>query len=538
VEARLRDARAAYARRDWPTACDGFLAAADDGELAADDRVALANSAWWLGDLAVAVPAMLTAHRQLLDAGRPEDAALVALDVGYTALLRGEEAQASGWFGRAWELLAEVPEGVAHGYLRIIDAEMAFDAGDLDTAAELAEQVGALGAATGDETLRALAAVGVGRVRVRHGRLAEGGALLDRAMVAATSDRLEPAWAGNIYCHLMFACFEIADLGRAGEWTEATARWCERMPGAGPFLGICRVHRAQVLQLRGDWSRAERELVVVERELAELAVSVVAEAHYQHGELHRLRGRLDDAVERYDEAHRLGRDPQPGLSLVALAHGRAEAALASLRSAILAAGDTVLSRAQLLPAAVEVAIAAGDLDAARRWVDELATLAATYRTSGFEAQAAQATGRLRLHDGDAEGALRALRDAVERWGRLDATLPRAETAGLLATAYDDLGDHEAAGRERRRSAELRDQLGLDDARRYQAPDGLTAREVEVLGLVATGRSNQQIAEHLVLSVRTVERHLATVYQKLGLQGRSARAAAVTYAHRHDLVAPG
>jgi DNA-binding CsgD family transcriptional regulator len=538
VQARLTAAREAYARRDWVAARGGFLAAGEAGELAPEDRVALANSAWWLGDLALAVPALMEAHHDLLDAGEPGAAALVALDVGYTALLRGDEAQASGWFGRARHLLSPLPEGEAHGYLRIIDAEVAFDAGDLDTAYLLAEQVGELGERTDDATLTALAAVGKGRVRVRQGRLGEGGALLDEAMVAATSDRLDPAWTGNIYCHLMFACFEIADLGRAGEWTEVTARWCERMPGAGPFLGICRVHRAQVLRLRGEWSTAERELVSVQQELAHFARSVVAEAHYQHGELHRLRRRPDEATARYEDAHRLGRDPQPGLALLALERGRPAAAFASLRAAVSAAGDTLLARADLLPAAVEVAVAAGELPSARVWAEELATLAATYGTVGFEAEAGVAAGRLHLAEGEAGAALRPLRRAAAAWQRLGATLPAAEAAGLLAAAYDAVGDHDAARLEQRLVDEAFSSLGMEaggrDGRR-SLPDGLTAREAEVLGLAADGLSNQQIADELVLSVRTVERHLATVYQKLDLHGRSARAAAVSYAHRQHLL---
>jgi ATP/maltotriose-dependent transcriptional regulator MalT len=538
VRARLTTAREAYARRDWVAARDGFLAAGEGGELTPEDRVALANSAWWLGDLALAVPALTEAHHDLLDAGEPTAAALVALDVGYTALLRGDDAQASGWFGRARHLLAPLPEGEAHGYLRIIDAEVAFDAGDLDTAYRLAEQVGELGERTGDATLTALAAVGKGRVRVRQGRLGEGGALLDEAMVVATSDRLDPAWTGNIYCHLMFACFEIADLGRAGEWTEVTARWCERMPGAGPFLGICRVHRAQVLRLRGEWSTAERELVRVQQELAHFARSVVAEAHYQLGELHRLRRHPDEATARYEEAHRLGRDPQPGLALLALERGRPAAAFASLRAAVSAAGDTPLARADLLPAAVEVAVAAGELPSGRVWAEELAALAATYGTVGFEAEAGVAAGRLHLAEGEAGSALRPLRRAAAAWRRLGATVPAAQAAGLLAAAYDAVGDHDAARLEQRVVDEAMSSLGTDararDGRR-SLPDGLTAREAEVLGLAADGRSNQQIADELVLSVRTVERHLATVYQKLDLHGRSARAAAVSYAHRQDLL---
>jgi tetratricopeptide (TPR) repeat protein len=258
--AQLVDAREAYQQRDWLTARTAFLAAQAASPLAADDQYALASCAWWLGDLATALPAMQQAYRQFLDEQRPELAALVALDVGYPLALRGELAQGGGWLSRARRLLQDRPEQAAHGYLIYLDFEDAFGGAALERAREVAQRVQQMGVRYQEPTLVALGVLGLGRVALRQGNVDEGMALLDEAMVAAVSDQLDPGWAGNIYCHLMAACFEIADLRRAGEWTQATARWCEQMPGAGPFLGICRVHRAQVLHVRGDWERAEQEL--------------------------------------------------------------------------------------------------------------------------------------------------------------------------------------------------------------------------------------------------------------------------------------
>ena len=210
-------------------------------------------------------------------------------------------------------------------------------------------------------------------------------ALLDEAMLAVRSGELGPEWAGNIYCHLMTAFTELADVRRAAEWTDATSRWLATLPAAVLFTGICRVHRSQVLQRRGAWAQAEREAALVCAELADLQVAGAAEGHYQVGEIRRLRGDLDGAEAAYREAHRLGRDPQPGLALLRLAQGRAAAAAASVV-------HDRLARARLCAAQVEIALAVDDPGTARSACDELERAASTYRSSGLEAVAVQARG--------------------------------------------------------------------------------------------------------------------------------------------------
>jgi DNA-binding CsgD family transcriptional regulator/tetratricopeptide (TPR) repeat protein len=547
----LEAARAAYGQRDWVAARADFTAARARQPLGLEDLSALADCAWWLGDLDLAVPLQQEAYGLALTADERGRAALLALELGYTYTLRGEPAQGSGWFGRAARLLEDVPIQAEHGYLAYVEFESAFETGDLTTASEHAERVRQLGARFGEETLVALGTLARGRVLLRRGQVGAGIALLDEAMVAAVSDRLEPGWAGDIYCHLMLACFEIADLRRAGEWTEATARWCERMPGAGPFLGVCRVHRAQLLQLQGAWDDAERELARVHAGDGSFALEVVAEAHYQHGEVRRLRGDLDGAGDAYRAAHGLGRDPQPGLALLALAQGRTEAAAASIRAALAASDGDGAARGPLLPAAVEIGLAADDLATARGAVEELEHLERTYGTTGAAAVAAAARGRLLVAAGEHGAALPLLLDAVRGWRHLGARFEVARLRRLLAVAYDALGDPARAELERSAAAAGFAELGLagsappagsggDGAtgRRTAAARGpLTEREREVLGLVAEGHSNQRIAAELVLSVRTVERHLSTTYRKLGVHGRSARAAAVSHAVREGLLDP-
>jgi ATP/maltotriose-dependent transcriptional regulator MalT len=505
-----------------------------------DDVYALSNCHWWLGDLTAALALQQEAFQGYHDDGETASAAMVAIDVGYTLSLRGDDAHASGWISRARRLLDGLGERPEHGYLAYLAFEQALVRGDLAAAFDAADRVRALGARYDDETLTALGVLGEGRVLVRRGELGAGLPLLDDAMVAAVSDVLDPAWAGNIYCHLMSACHEIADVRRAAEWTDATARWCESMPGAGPFLGICRVHRAQTLQVQGAWDAAEREARRVCDELADLDVMIVAEARSLLGDLHRQRGDLDAAEAAYLASHQLGGDPQPGLALLRLARGDVAGAASSLRAALVARDDDPLGRARLLPAAVEIALAAGDLDAARIHSEHLDAAAEAFATTGFTVLASLTRGTLYLATDEVERAVTVLRTALHAAQELEAPYDVARARSLLAEAYERLGDHELAALERNAADGAYAALGAQpypspSPRRGRRDDGLTPREVEVLGLVATGCSNQEIAEQLVLSVRTVERHLAGIYLKLDLHGRSARAAAVSYALQHGVL---
>lgn len=528
----LDAARAAYAARDWVTARERYRTAGDE-LVEPDDLYALANSSWWLGDLDAALPDLRRAYRRHLDQGRHRAAALVALDIGYTNGLRGDEGQASGWTGRAARLLDDEPECVEKGYLAYIDYEQAFGRGDLDAALALSLEISATGRRFDDPTLAALGVLGQGRVTVARGEVDRGMALLDEAMVAAVSDELAPAWAGNIYCNLMVVCYELADWARAGEWTTVTARWCEAMPGAGPFMGICRIHRAQVFQAHGAWDDAEAEARRVCDELADFHPGMVGEARYALGDLQRQRGDLEGAEAAYLAAHRLGRDPCPGLALLRLAQGRRGDALASITRALGTASPDPLTRARLLPAAVQIMLATDDLDQARRAADELATIAATYGTPGLHAQADAAEGAVLLAEGRAAEAVEALERALRSGKQLRLPYEGACIRLHLAEAHRALGRRDHAALEADAARHELTRLGAVPAgtgpKPAPRPDGLSPREVEILGLVADGRSNQEIAAELYLSVRTVERHLATVYRKLGLHGRSARAAAVRYA---------
>lgn len=536
LEPILAEARGAFRRRDWVVAREQFLAARSTGTpLSADDVYSLSDAAWWLGLVEESMSVAEEAYHLYLADGRGEEAAMAGLNIAYTNSLRGNESLASAWGARSMRIVDELPECAVHGFIVYLAFETAFAELDFGAALGHAHTVAAMGERFNDANLRALGVMAEGRVFVRQGRVSEGMALLDEAMLAALSPDLDPSWAGNIYCHLMLACHELADLRRATEWTRATARWCESMPGAGPFMGICRVHRAQVLQVQGEWQRAELEVRRVCDELAHFHLSIVAEAYYELGEVLRRRGDLANAEAAFRDAHRRGRDPQPGLALLRLAQGNHEAAAGSLDAFLAGEPQDPLQRLRHLAARVEVALATGDLGTARRGCEEVESTAAIFGSSGLQAVAAHLRGATLLAEARATEALPILRQAFRCWHELGAPYESARVRLLIAEASDRMGDSDTASLERdAASATLR---ALGDTATTALPGGLTPRELEVLLLAADGRSNADIARLLVLSVRTVERHLATVYDKLGFEGRNARSAAVSFALREGLTGP-
>ena len=535
----LKAAHQALGRREWAAARDGFQAAAKHGNLGPDDLNALGDSAWWLGAVDEALASYEGAYRLYLQGEQPRKAAISALGLAVSLFLRGDVEIGSGWMNRAQRLLRAEPEGAEHGYLSYFDLESSLAGGDLDGVIDKAHSIREMGRRYGDANLSAVGVLFEGRALVRQGRMGEGMALLDEAMVAVLSDDLVPEWAGNIYCHLMAVFQELIDIRRASEWVEATARWLETLPGAVLFTGICRVHRSQVLRTQGVWEQAELDAVRVCEDLVNLHVAGAAEGHYQIGEIRRLRGDLTGAEEAYRQAHERGRDPQPGLALLRLAQDRTDAASASIRSALAAQPHDRLARSRLLAAEVEIDLAGGDLEGARGANAELEEIASSYETSGLRATALHTRGALLLADRSPGEALPILRTAYRRWRELEAPYEAARVSLLLAHAYDSLGDADAVTLELDAAASVFDRLGAkpDMAKVVSLrnpptlPDGLTSRQVEVLVLVAAGKSNREIAAELVISLKTVARHLSNIFAKLGI---SSRAAAAAYAVKHDL----
>lgn len=532
----LAAAREAHGRHDWEAAFQRFTAARDRRPLAPEDLDALSDASWWLGRIDACLEAGEAAFLAYLDDDQPRAAASTAVELAVSLFLRGDETMGAGWIGRAHRLLAELPECPEHGYLRyIVEVEAELDGEQLDEVAAAAREVQALGRRHHDLDLVAMGAVGEGRALLKQGAVDEGMRLLDEAMLAVLHQQLRPEWAGNIYCHLMAACHEVADIQRANEWTEATERWLSHLPAAVLFTGICRVHRSQLLQTTGEWSRAEDEAVRVLRDLADLHVASVAEAQYQLGEIRRLRGDHEAAERAYARARELGRDPQPGSALLQLAAGRTDAAQRTIDAALHVVSGDRPARAKLCTAQLEIALAAGDLDTAARACAELESAAATYKTSGLEAAALQWRGAVALAEHRPHEALPALRAACRRWRDVHAPYDAARACMFLSAAYDALGDTESSAAELAAACKTFEALGASVDARIAAdrsgerarPGGLTDRELQVLELVATGRTNREVAEELVLSEKTIARHLSNIFVKLDVSTRTEAAAHVS-----------
>jgi DNA-binding CsgD family transcriptional regulator/tetratricopeptide (TPR) repeat protein len=454
----------------------------------------------------------------------------------------GQSAPARGWFARGRRLLEGGGDSAERGYLLIPVLLEQSGKGDYDAAGATAAEIAGLGERFGDPDLVALGLMEEGHALVRAGRVEEGLRLVDETMVAVTAGELSPVVAGIVYFNTIAFCRDAYELRRAREWTEALTRWCDRQPDMVAHKGLCLVHRAEIMTLGGDWSEAldEARRVAERFEQGVLNQRALGHAAYRQAEVHRLQGRFDEAEAAYREASRHGREPQPGLALLRLAQGKRAGAAASLQRAV---GETTrpLARVALLPAYVEVLLAAGDVAGARAAVDELAVIAGRQGSEVLTALASQAAGAVALAEGDAAAALPALRRAWQTWNDLDAPYDAARARALLGQACAGLGDEDAAALELDAAREAFFRLGaapdlerLDAlvGKRGQSDHGLTAREIEVLRLVARGRSNREIASELVISERTVARHVQNVFAKLRV---SSRAAASVFASEHGLL---
>ena len=543
IEARERG-RAAYARRAWIEAHDALALADADDPLAADDLERLATAAYMLGRDDAYAQAMERAHQRRLDEDDVPGAARCAFWIGIHLLLRGEGGPAAGWFGRAGRLVERTGRDcVEGGFLLIPRVFEHAAAGERDAAIAVAGEAAAIGERFGDPDLFALASHEQGLLLIRDGRVAEGLRLLDEAMVAVTTGELSPIVNGFVYCGVITGCQAAYEPRRAQEWTAALTRWCAEQPDLVSFSGTCLVHRAEIMQLHGAWPDALAEARRA-AERCELAANraAAAEAAYRQGEVHRLRGESAAAEAAYRAARRDGHEPQPGLALLRLDEGSGDAAAAAIRRAL---GETTdrAARAGLLPAYVEIMLATGDLGAARDGCDELAAIAGRWRSDLLGAMAAHACGAVALAEGDARAALVSLRRAAQAWRALEAPYEAARARVLVGLACRALGDDDTAGLELAAAADAFAELGaapdLARARAHagaaaprDAYGGLTARELEVLRLVAGGRSNRAIAAELVISEHTVARHVQNLFAKLGV---SSRAAATASAFEHELL---
>ncbi len=540
VVADLVRARREFEDGAWAAALDVW-SGVDPQQMTPRDCEDAGEAAFLLGRRDDALAAWQRTYAAYLEEGDTEDAVRAAFHLAMTLTLSGEPAMGGGWAARAHRLVEDLAEDtVARGYVTFLDMYAALDAGDWPAATEAAETVSRVGQAHHHADLTAVGACSRGRLALYAGRVSEGLAHLDESILCLSSPEVSPIFFGHVYCTAIEGCQELGDLARVAEWVRALSAWVERRPGLLAFTGQCAVHRGQVMCVRGAWAEALEEFTAaVDRYRLVRMPAAVGLAAAEHGDLLRLLGRADEAAAAYRQAGEAGYDPQPGLALLWLATGSAEAALSAVRRLLGEAADPV-HRAQRLPGVVEVLLACGELGEAASTTRELERLADTIGSAAVLARAAYAAGSVELAGGDASGALPYLRRARHLWTSLDYPYEVARTQVLLGRALRDVGDATSGATELATAATTFRRLHAAPAvaeveavlEPASLPGGLSAREVEVLRLVATGRSNAQVAAELVLSEKTVARHLSNIFTKLDVGTRTAAAA---YAYEHDLV---
>jgi ATP/maltotriose-dependent transcriptional regulator MalT len=532
-----RRAREAFGRRAWSQARDAYAASTD---LAAADLESWGLASFLTGRDDEADVVRERAHHAFVTEGDLDGAARTAFWLGFALLMRGEPARGRGWFGIMRTVQGDAFDAsVWGGYEKLNLGMAALFSGRVEESLALLEVALDVAARHDDIDLRLLAASGHGQALLSSGRMADGMRELDEVMVLGTSARANPQAVGQVYCGVIAVCRGCLDLQRSAEWTEMLSRWCETQPDLQPYRGQCLVHRSEVLQIRGRWDEAlsEAQKVFGTGRAADRDVAT-GMAMYQLAELHRVRGDDREAEQAFRDALAAGHDPQPGLAMLRLAQGRAKSAVLSLQRALVEA-HVVFRRVRLLPALVEAALAVGDVPTADGAVAELTDAAVRLESVYVRAIGATAAGSVALVRDELDHALVQLRAALADWAQLDAPYDAARCRLLLAETCRRLGDAESADLEiaaaRKAFVDLgakRDLAAIDGTPASEVPGGLTPREVEVLGLVATGASNREIAARLVLSEKTVARHVANIFVKIGV---SARSAATAYAYEHHLV---
>ena len=543
--ATLALARELHRRARWDDACREFLAAGVEVDLDVADHERLGEAAQLTGRHDVAASALERAFVLRASAGDLAQAATAAFWLYAEFLYAGEYARASGWMSRLGDLVEQLGADEEPGWLGIAAAHRCIGQQQYDEARAVLAQALAQGRERGEVDLETFAMLLTARSMLLAGRLEEGLARLDDAMLRVTGGQTSPRMTSLLYCAAIGTCEQEAwERARAVEWARALERWMASLPSAygGAFLENCRVYRAALMRRRGQLSESRRELEQAARSLAEgPGVLVAGHACYELGEVHRLLGEDEAAELAYRRATSLGTRVQPGLALLRLAQGDADTAAKGLRRA-LAEAVRVQERGRLLPALVTVSVAAGAMDEAERAVTELTELARAMASSALDAELSRARGEVALARGSPEVALPDLRRAAEAWRQLRDAHETASTGVLIARACRALGDEEGARLELESARSSFGRLGargdlqaVDELLERSSPGrGLTAREVQVLQLVAAGKTNRAIASELFLSERTVHRHVSTVFDKLGVHSRAQVAA---YAVEHRLLHP-
>jgi DNA-binding CsgD family transcriptional regulator len=538
----LEEGRQAFARQEWREAYAQLLAADAAEPLEPLDLERLAQAAYLVGLDAEAASLFRRAHQAMIDAGRPDRAARWGFWLSFDALQKGDRAQSAGWLAYV-QRLVKSSESVEQAYVHMLSGLQRMIQGDGAGAIASFESMVIIAERFADADLLAFGLVALGQAQILLGRIADGVASLDEAMVPVAARRVSPMTTGIVYCAVILTCQRIFDLRRCREWTRALGEWCNGQPDLVPYRGECMVLRSEILQLEGEWSDAIAEACLAIELDGERSGKPAGRAAYRCAELHRLRGDFERAEELYREAGRRGIEPQPGLSLLRLAQRQQDAATAAIRRVVSEAKGghgpgAGTGRAPMLTAYVEIMLAVGDLAAARSGAEELGQIAESNDAPVLRATWRQAAGAVELAAGEATAALVHLRDAWTGWQDLEAPYEAARVRVLIGRACRALGDEDTARSHMDAAARVFERLGAAPAlaeldtssvpavAAAAAPAGhsLSAREIEVLRLVAAGKSNREVGAALFISEHTVARHLSNIFTKLDVTSRTAAAA--------------
>ena len=463
--------REALARHAWQEGFDQLSQADRDGKLSGSDLEALASAAFFVARAGDELALKERAFKAYDTEGDQERAAFLAVDLARTYGYAGKPSIASAWARRAERFVGADGDTYVHGYLALVRSEAAGAAGDIETALTQAERAVAIGTRAANADLTAYAQTNLGALKIASGETTDGFALMEEASIAAVNGELSPFTTGVTACRMIGACRDMTDYRRASEWIEATERYCDRQSLSG-FPGVCRIHRAEVAAVGGAWERAEAELEQATGELgAYNAVPPQADGFYAIGDIRRLRGDFVGAESALREAHARGRSPQPALALVRLAEGKIKAASAAINGAVAEETWDRWARARLLPAQVEIAIAAGEVARARTAIDELQTIVKGYPSPALEAGRQVALGRVLVAEGDPAAAVHELRAGIRGWREVGAPYEVARARAVLARALRALDDED--------DADLELNAALDEFRRLGARIDVEAAEREL-----------------------------------------------------------
>ena len=439
-------------RHAWPEALEALTAADRDGELTPDDLPLLADAFWWSGRPEEAAEAFERAFAAFSETGRHVDAAGAALRLAYQAFRTHAEPVGLGWIARAQRSLADVPETGMHAWLRAFEALGALMQSRIEVGIKLADDAMDVARRQGNDSAFYQTMSFKGYGEIMSGNVKDGMAHIDEAAAAASSGQLDLRVASDIYCNTIAACRNVGDLARATQWCDEGERFMRR-EGSGGYPGICRVHRAELKMLHGKWSEAEQEARQACDELERFRLlDSVGYAQYQIGEIRLRMGDLDGAAAAFDRAYEYGHDGQPGLALLQLARGEVADAGRSIGRALAAtsaSGGTPdrTMRGRLLPAQIDIALAAGDLETARKSVEDLESIASDFGQPLFEAGALTARGELLLGEEKAAEASPVLGRSWRLWQTSDLPYEAARARLHYAEALTAEGDPAAARRD-------------------------------------------------------------------------------------------